>query len=227
VIELVVFDVNETLFPLDPVARRLAEVGLGGQLDLWFARVLRDGIAAAAAGHLATFRDLAGHHLSELLRAAGTDEPEAAALAIDHVLAGLQEVEAHPDVEAGLLALRAGGVPAIALTNGSADLTTAFLGRAGLRHLIDEVHDVTSVGRWKPAPDAYQAVLARREVPAQRAAMVAVHPWDLLGSQSVGMVGAWLDRDGAGYPPSFGAPDLRAPTLEELIAGLLALPDRL
>ena len=66
-LELVILDVNETLFPLDPVADRMAEVGLPGQLDVWFARVLRDGIAAAAADRFAPFGELGRHHLAMLL----------------------------------------------------------------------------------------------------------------------------------------------------------------
>jgi hypothetical protein len=45
VVRLVVLDVNETLFPLDPVVARMAQVGLAGRFDAGFASVLRDGIA--------------------------------------------------------------------------------------------------------------------------------------------------------------------------------------
>lgn len=67
-LELVLLDVNETLFCLEPVETRMAEVGLDGQFELWFTRILRDGFAAAAAGRFAGFRDLASHHLRKLLR---------------------------------------------------------------------------------------------------------------------------------------------------------------
>lgn len=220
-IELVLLDANETLFPLDPVASRMADVGLAGHLELWFARVLRDGIAAAAAERFASFRELARHHLLDLLvRQDHTGDPEAA---VEHVLAGFGEVRPHPDVGAGLRSLHAAGVEAVALTNGSADITRGFLDRAGLAHLVAEVHDVTEVGRWKPAPDPYRHVLDRRAIPPDRAAMVAVHPWDLLGAQAAGLVAAWLDRGGARYPAPFGAPDVQASTLADLVDRLIAL----
>lgn len=216
-------DVNETLFPLDPVAARLAEVGLAGSLDLWFARVLRDGIAAAAVGRLASFTDLGRHHLRELL----VDRTDTAAeQAVAHVLAGFGEVVPHPDVATGLAALQAAAIPAVALTNGSAEVTRDALARAGLTHLVAAVHDVTEVGRWKPAPDAYRWLLEVHGVPPEQAVMVAIHPWDLAGAQAVGLRTAWIDRGGvARFPTALGAPDLSATGLAD-VATQLVTPGR-
>lgn len=217
-IDLVVLDVNETLFPLDPIAARMAEVGLDGQLELWFARILRDGIAAAAAQRFAGFRELAGHHLDVLL---ADRDPEVRVSSVEHVLAGFGEVTPHPDVAPGLRRLQAVGIPAVALTNGSAEITRAFLDRSGLTDLVAQIHDVSEVERWKPAADAYRHVAAQHGVATGRAAMIAVHPWDLLGAGAAGLVTAWLDRGGAGYPEAFGSPDLRGTTLGELVDGLV------
>ena len=217
-IDLVVLDVNETLFPLDPIASRMAEVGLEGQLELWFARILRDGIAAAAADRFAGFRQLAAHHLHELL---DDGAPEARGRSVEHVLAGFGEVAPHPDVAPGLRRLQEEGIPAVALTNGSAEVVRAFLERSGLTDLVAEVHDVSEIERWKPAPDAYRHVVAQHGVPTGRTAMIAVHPWDLLGAGAAGLVTAWLDRGGAGYPEVFGSPELRGTTLDELVDGLV------
>lgn len=223
-VELVLLDVNETLFSLDPVAERMAAVGLEGQLELWFTRILRDGFAAAAAGGFAGFRDLAGHHLRELLL---RRELPAGDTEVEHVLAGFDEVVAHPDVAAGLTAMRSAGVVAVALTNGSAAITRSFLERAGLTDLVDAVHDVSETGRWKPAPEPYLAQVAERGVRPEAAALIAVHPWDVFGAQSAGLVGAWLDRDGAiGYPDVFGSPDVQAGSLGALVDRLLAWPHR-
>jgi 2-haloacid dehalogenase len=212
--ELVVLDVNETLFSLAPVAERMAEVGLRGQLELWFTRILRDGFAATAAGGFASFSELAEHHLAALLRRHGLPAGETRT---SHVLAGFEEVTPHADVAAGLTALRDARIPTVALTNGSAEITRGFLERSGLADLVDDVHDVLGTGRWKPAPEPYLEVVGRRGVTPAAAAMVAVHPWDLLGAGAAGLATAWLDREGdTAYPAAFGAPDLRATTLEEL-----------
>jgi 2-haloacid dehalogenase len=218
-VELVLLDANETLFPLHPVAARMADVGLDGRFELWFTRILRDGFAAAAAGGFAGFRELATHHLLELLRLhdlGATDD------AVAHVLAGFDEVVPHPDVAPGLTRLHRAGVPSVALTNGSGELTRSFLERAGLSDLVAGVHDVSEVGRWKPAPDPYRFALERWDADPATTAMVAVHPWDLYGAGSAGLLTAWLDRDGAvGYPPVFGSPDVRAARLDELVDRLL------
>jgi 2-haloacid dehalogenase len=247
-VRLAVFDVNETLFSLDPVAARMVDVGLEGQLELWFTRVLRDGIAAAAAGRYAPFAELADHHLRLLLRRHAPDDPQRHAPddpqrhapddprrhapddprrhvpddAVAHVLAGFREVEPHPDVGPGLAALADAGITAVALTNGSADLTRAFLARAGLASRFAAVHDVAEVARWKPAAAPYRAVLATHATDAADAAMISVHPWDVLGAQAAGMVGAWLDRDRTAYPAAFGAPDVAAADLPALVEGLSA-----
>jgi 2-haloacid dehalogenase len=232
VLRLVVLDVNETLFPLDPVVARMAQVGLAGRFDAWFARVLRDGIAAAAAGRYASFGDLASHHLQVLLTqhqpsgaAGGPAAPgprsASAAEAVDHVLAGFEDLVPAADVAPGLRALRSAGIRAVTLTNGSAALTRRNLDRAGLAALVHAVHDVAEVGRWKPAPEPYRSVLAAHAIDPADAAMVAVHAWDVLGGQAVGMVGAWLDRSGTSSPAVYGAPDVAATDLPSLVERLV------
>jgi 2-haloacid dehalogenase len=231
VVRLVVLDVNETLFSLAPVAARMEEVGLAGRFDVWFAGVVRDGIAAAAAGRFASFGDLARHHLEVLLTAttSGADtrgggptgaEPVLVDEDVDHVLAGFEHLTPHPDVAAGLEALQQAGIRAIALTNGSGESTRSNLDRAGLMPLVDAVHDIGEVGRWKPAPAPYLSVLAAHATDPADAAMVAVHPWDVLGGQAVGMVGAWLDRLGTHYPAAYGAPDVTGTDLPSLVEHL-------
>ena len=48
---VVVFDVNETLSDLSPMADRFADLGVPGSMaEQWFAALLRDGFALTAAG---------------------------------------------------------------------------------------------------------------------------------------------------------------------------------
>lgn len=221
-VELALLDVNETLFSLQPLADRMAEIGLDGRLELWFTRILRDGFAAAAAGGFVGFRELAEHHLLVLLR---RENLTATATEVAHVLAGFDEVVPHPDVASGLSDLRRAGITAVALTNGSAQITRGFLDRSGLAGLVDDVRDVSEAGRWKPAPEPYRMEVERRGSTPQTTAMIAVHPWDLYGARLAGLVTAWLDRDGANdFPAAFGTPDVHASTLGGLVDGLLARP---
>jgi 2-haloacid dehalogenase len=219
VVKLVVLDVNETLFSLDPVADGLARIGLEGQFQLWFTRVLRDGFAAAAAGHDVTFAELARHHLAAMLEQQGASAEDEL---LDEAIGGFDAVTAHPDVEPGLRALRAAGVTTVTLTVGGAAITRGFLEREGLTDLVDRIYDAEAVGGWKPTAGAYRHVLTQHGVAAADAALVAVHPWDVMGAQRAGLVGAWLDRSGARWPPAYPAPTVTARTLPSLVEQLLA-----
>lgn len=218
--QLVVFDVNETLFGLDPVASAFASAGLDpAHLELWFARVLRDGFAVALTGGLAEFPDLARHHARVLAEQRGIVLDDAA---VDEVVAGFQHVEPHPDVAAGLRTARDAGLQVVTLTNGTVGVVEGFLERAGLRDLVDRVVDVTTAGRWKPAPDPYREVLATAGVEPSEAAMVAAHPWDVGGAMAVGMAGGYVDRHGVSWPPFIDPPTVRGPGVDVVVEALLA-----
>jgi 2-haloacid dehalogenase len=219
VTRLVMFDVNGTLFPLGPIAERLAEIGLDGRLDLWFARVLRDGFAAAAAGTFAPFESLARHHLAVLLEAAGepvTDDR------LDRVVGGFSEVTAHDDVEPALRRLHDAGMTLVTLTNGSVEVTAAFLEREGLDGLVAASYDASQAGRWKPAPVAYSDVLERHDTEAGDAALVATHPWDVQGAVETGLTGVWVNREGKRYPEALAAPTIEVASFDEAAEQLLA-----
>lgn len=217
---VVVLDVNETLFSLDAVGHALDEVGLADDdLPLWFARVLRDGFAATAAGDPVGFPELARHHTRVLLDAAsgvGGDD------AVERVVAAFGEVEPQPDVAAGLRALHEAGIRLVAFTNGSADVVAGFLARSGLDEVVPEALDVTAAGAWKPHPAAYRWVCGHLDVDPRDAAMLAVHPWDVAGAMRIGMVGAWVDRDHARWPPWLAPPSVSAQSLTELAHTLTA-----
>ena len=120
--EALAFDVVETLFSLDAVARRLAVLGAPeGAPQLWFARLLRDGFALAACGDYRPFRDVAASSLRAVL-------PDADDEAVESVLAGLSELEAHPDTDPGLRRAAEAGVRIVTLTNGSAQSTAIWVG---------------------------------------------------------------------------------------------------
>lgn len=217
---LLVFDVNETLFGLDPVASAFASVGLDpAHLELWFARVLRDGFAVALTGGLATFPDLARHHVRVLAEQRGLPPDDVDA---DAVIDGFSRVAPHPDVPDGLRRARDAGVPTVALTNGTVEVVRGFLDRAGLADLVDRVVDVRTAGRWKPAPEPYREVLDTAGVEASDAAMVAAHPWDMAGAMAAGLAGGYVDRHGVSWPPFLDPPTVQGPGVDAVVEALLA-----
>src|SRR5215207_9417803 len=143
---VVAFDVIETLFPLEPMRRRLIDAGQPGHvLDLWFCRLLRDAFALVASDSYRPFGEIATSALRSTARPALGDE------AIQRILVGFAELDPHSDVEPAMRLLREAGVRMVTLTNGSTQNTAALLRRAGIDDDIEQVLSVDDVRRWKPA----------------------------------------------------------------------------
>ncbi|MCX4420301.1 haloacid dehalogenase type II [Streptomyces mirabilis] len=213
---LLILDVNETLSDLTPLRGRFEEIGAPADLmPLWFAGILRDGFALTAAGGYADFADLARDGLRGLL----TDTPHQPIhleAAVRHVVSGFSELDVHPDVPAGVRALRAAGHRLVTMTNGSAALTDTLLDKAGVRDCFEALWDVTGPRLWKPHPRAYHYAAERSGVRPDEAMLVAVHPWDVDGAQRAGMAGAWLRRRTTTYPSSLTEPAIAVEDFIEL-----------
>ena len=128
---VVLFDVNETLSDMAPMATRFADVGASPSLAAtWFASVLRDGFALTAAGTSAPFAVVGAEVLRTLLPADGLDR--SLDEAVEHVMAGFAELPVHPDVPEGLRTLATTGRRLVTLSNGSASVAEGLLKRAGV-----------------------------------------------------------------------------------------------
>ncbi len=216
---VLVFDVNQTLSDLSPLRDRFGEVGAPpGLAAAWFAGVLRDGFALSTTGESAPFAELAQAELYSVLRPVLGED--GLARAVEHVLDGLDNLEAHPDVVEGVPALREQGIELVTLSNGATSVAEGLLTRAGIREAFGQLLSVEDVGVWKPAGAAYAHALAACDVAAGDAMLVAVHPWDIHGAARAGLRTAWLNRGGATYPDHFAAPELSSESLVALAADL-------
>jgi 2-haloacid dehalogenase len=217
---VIVFDVNETLSDMAPMARRFADVGAPGLLaTAWFASVLRDGFALTAAGGKEPFARLARGTLEAVLAGASLNRP--AAEAAGHVLAGFSHLSVHPDVPDGVRLLRNGGRRLVTLSNGSADVAGKLLTTAGIRGEFEHLLSVEDAPAWKPAPAAYAYAARACSVPAGQMLLVAAHPWDIHGARQAGLRTGWITRRPSPYPGYFAAPDLQAPDLSALARQIL------
>jgi 2-haloacid dehalogenase len=211
---VLVLDVNETLSDLSHLRKGVESAGIHWTVvDLWFARVLRDGFALAALGESAGFADIARHTLRTLA-------PDLDDEVLNGFVSAFGKLPLHPDVAPGLRSLATYGVPVVTLSNGSSTVTESLLERAGIRDLVGQVLSVDAAGVWKPARAAYTVALDATGVPAREAAMVAVHPWDLHGAAAAGLRTIWVNRHGQTYPEFFTAPDLTVTSFEQLAARL-------
>lgn len=212
-----VFDVNETLSDMSPLAQRFADVGAAEHLAAtWFASLLRDGFALTAAGVNPAFADIAHelllHHL-----AGEVAEPEAGA---QHIMAGFSELSVHADVVPGIRDLATSGLRLITLSNGSASVADGLLTRSGIRSEFEQILSVEDADLWKPARTAYSHALSACGLPANAVMLVAVHPWDIDGAHRAGLRTAWINRDLHRYPSHFAKPDLEVISVRDLAVQL-------
>lgn len=212
---LLIFDVNETLSDLEPLAQRFVDLGAPGELaKAWFASTLRDGFALSVVGENPEFAALARDAARALLAPRSlTQELDAAA---DHVMSGFAALRVHPDVADGVVALADLGIRLVTLSNGAAAVAEKLLTEAGLRERLEQVLTVADAPAWKPDESAYRYALGTCGVEAGEAMLVAVHPWDLDGAARAGLRTAWVDRSGSPYPRSFTPPEIQATDLVDL-----------
>ena len=218
-VEVLVFDVNETLSDMSVMSQRFADVGADGRLaPTWFAGLLRDGIALAATGSSEKFATIARESLHVLLGglSLGMETDKAA----DHVLEGFAGLDVHPDVSAGVRALSKAGLRLVTLSNGAAGVAEGLLSRAGVRDSFESLLSVEEAGIWKPAAASYEYAARKCGVSPDRMMLVAVHPWDIDGAARAGMQTAWVSRGGGRYPAYFRAPDRTATGIDDLAGQL-------
>ena len=212
---LLIFDVNETLSDMAPLAQRFADVGVPAHLaQVWFAGLLRDGFALAAVGSSEPFARIATEALRVLLD--GQTLNRATADATQHVMGGFAGLSVHPDVVDGVRALTRLGIRMVTLSNGSSSVAEALFERAGIRDQFSALLSVEDAGVWKPAAGAYAYALEQSGVDPMDAMLVAVHPWDVDGAARAGLGTAWVNRTNGQYPGYFTAPDITSGSLIEL-----------
>ena len=216
---VVVFDVNQTLSDLGPMARRFADVGAPEHLaKLWFATLLRDGFALTAAGAQQPFSVLGDGALRAVLAGVGLDRGLDAAA--EYVLSGFAALPVHADVADGIRTLRATGRRLVTLSNGSAHVAERLLADAGIRGDFDALLSVEDAEAWKPARAAYRYAAYVCGCDLADMMLVAAHPWDIDGAARAGMTTAWINRDDVAYPTYFTAPSITAASIPDLVGQL-------
>lgn len=218
-LELIIFDVNETLSDMEPIRDRFTKVGANEyQARHWFAGLLRDGFALTATGVNASFSTLIGESLRVVLDGIQLDRSLDAS--VEYISEGFGALTVHSDVVEGVRALSALGLRLVTLSNGSEAIAEDLLTEAGIAGQFERLMSVADAGIWKPAPASYRYALARCEVRPETAMLVSVHPWDIDGAKKEGLPGGWINRVDSPYPAYFAEPDLIATSITDLAAQL-------
>ncbi|TLM84516.1 haloacid dehalogenase type II [Pseudarthrobacter sp. NamE2] len=216
---VIVFDVNETLSDMSPLAGNFVEVGAPAFLaKLWFAAVLRDGFALTASGDSGSFADIGSEALRGLFT--GMELNRDIEPAVQHIMDGLAGLRLHPDVAEGIRGLQAAGYRLATLSNGSTKVAEKLLTDAGIRDKFELLLSVEDASAWKPGKVSYEYAASACGAATEEMLLVAAHPWDIHGASRAGLATAWLNRTGARYPDYFQAPEHTVSRLPELVPAL-------
>jgi 2-haloacid dehalogenase len=217
--KVVLFDLFETCLQLEGLRPRFAALGRPGtDLELFFARLLHQGMAMTLAGEAPPFRSVAADMLRRTSGRDLTDDQVAS------VLEGFRELPVHDDVRDALSLLREAGVPAYGFTHGSAATASAALENGGVRDLFVDVFSCEEIASFKPPRRVYDFAV-QRVGGERRTALVAVHSWDVHGAMAAGLLGGFCERLEGRVPDAVLRPHVVAETLDDVVAGLLALPE--
>lgn len=239
-LQLLCFDLDNTLWPVDPVIslaeaetwRWLAEraPAIVARFNAEALRAHRMALFAANPGYRHNLTALRRDAMTRALVDAGYGETEARHLAqqaLEEFLHHRNAVVFFPGARELLEAL-AGRYRLAALSNGNADLA-----RIGVDHLFEVVLSAEKVGRAKPDPAMFERALAEAGVPAHLALHIGDHPeQDVLAARGQGLAAVWANP--LRLPRPAGLPDdvpafEDFPELEKLLqrlddGGTLLLP---
>ena len=219
--KVVLFDIMQTVFDLEPLKERLLSAGLPtGFLHPWLMRTLRDGFVLAVTDKFVPFREVAK---AALIAMSAEQRLHATEAHVEEVLAGFPQLPAHADVAPAFETLNAAGVPIAAFSNSSEDTMRAQLAKAGLATLVHEVISVDEARAWKPRREAYDFAVRRMGAAAGETALVAGHSWDCHGAKHAGLMTGWVRRLEASPDPLMHTPDVTGTNLIEVVDKLLAL----
>jgi putative hydrolase of the HAD superfamily len=231
-IELITFDLDNTLWDVTPVIQRAERAMLdflgnafADQRDkltrehLWQARqhILLEQPRLAA---MPTQLRMAVLRRSFSLAGMPSQQIEAAAQAcFDVFMEQRNQIDLYPQT-LPLLSQLSAQFALIALSNGNADLR-----RIGLHQYFVAHFSAESTGKPKPDPAMFQAALNTAQVAAGQSIHIGDHPLeDVAAANRLGMRTVWFNPGGQQRPPDC-KPDLEIARLEELPAAIEQIVD--
>lgn len=217
-IQVLVFDVNETLLDLqalDPLfADLLGDPALRPQ---WFASMLQLSFVGGLTGQYVDFSTAQRGALQMTAARAGK---KLSTGEVETVVDAMRRLPPHSDVLPALTRLRDAGVRLTALTNSVLDVALAQLSNAGLADMFEAILSADEARALKPAPAPYRMTADRCGVDIGDLCLVAAHPWDVSGAMAAGAQAAFVARGGV-------VPSPLGPQPAVIGADLIAVADAL
>jgi 2-haloalkanoic acid dehalogenase type II len=225
-IRAVAFDLDNTLWDVDPVLARAEERWLQWlrdhcpripeRLSLDDMRAARMQLAAREPHNAHDFTYLRIASLAQHARECGYDESIAEA-AFEIFITARNQLDLFADVRTGLHRLRARYALAT-LSNGNADL-----GRIGLSDFFSVSLNARSVGAAKPDPRCFERLVADLRLEPQEVIYVGDDPLlDVEAARAAGLATAWMNRTSQIWPATVRPADIDVSDCVELAVQLQA-----
>lgn len=208
-IRLCIFDAYGTLFDVTAAAREaaaeheaLVEHWPRIAAD-WRQKQLEYTWLRATAGQHKDFWSVTQDGLDWALEASGLSDP----VLRKRLLQLYWELSAFPEVPDMLRGLKARGLPAAVLSNGTPEMLDAAVQSAGISDLLDAILSVESVGVFKPSPKVYDLVGQRYGTELSDVLFVSSNGWDSAAASAYGFRTLWVNRGNAPQERLWGMPD--------------------
>jgi 2-haloalkanoic acid dehalogenase type II len=225
-IRAVAFDLDNTLWDVDPVLARAEERWLQWlrdhcpripeRLSLNDMRTARMQLAAREPHNAHDFTYLRIASLAQHARECGYDESIAES-AFEIFITARNQLDLFADVRTGLHRLRARYALAT-LSNGNADL-----GRIGLSDFFSVSLNARSVGAAKPDPRCFERLVADLRLEPQEVIYVGDDPLlDVEAARAAGLATAWMNRTSQIWPATVRPADIDVSDCVELAVQLQA-----
>jgi 2-haloacid dehalogenase len=220
-VEVIAFDVNETLLDLSgldgPFEEVLGDRSLRGQ---WFAQMLQLSFVGGLTGEYVDFTSAQGAAFLMIAQRTGVTVSEQDAEAMVDRMSALSS---HPEVGAALGRLQDTSLRVVALTNSVQAVAEAQLSFAGIRYLFDDVFSADAVRKLKPSPEPYHHVATSCGVDIAQVRLVAAHAWDIAGALAAGCKAGFVQRPGMVLSPLGPQPDIVGADLDQVINQILRI----
>jgi 2-haloacid dehalogenase len=215
-----VFDAYGTLFDVHAPMRKLA-AEIGPDADsiskLWRQKQLEYTWLRSLMGVHADFWHVTGDALDYALETFKVSEPGLK----DEIMALYLKLEAYPEAEAALQAVRGKGRRTAILSNGSPSMLDSAVRSSGLDKLFDMVLSVEDVGIYKPSRRVYRHAMQKLTLhDAPSICFVSANTWDAQAAAQFGFQVVRVDRFGLKDDRIPGKPAAMIPDLGGL-AGLI------
>ncbi|MCY4305101.1 MAG: haloacid dehalogenase type II [Aestuariivita sp.] len=194
-----IFDAYGTLFDVSAAARQLSQESAFPELkfkwknlaDTWRHKQLQYTWLRAITDAHTDFWTVTKDGLDWALESMGLDRDSKLR---QRLLDLYWELQAFPEVEEMLLALKKLGKKNAILSNGSPEMLSAAARSANIDHLLDDILSVESVGIFKPSPQVYGLVEKRFSCSKENVLFVSSNGWDAACASGYGFKTAWVNR---------------------------------